>query len=219
MKSTMLGRLVFVCSQAVSLLIAIAFISSSYIKEYDSYHWRMNALLACIVIRVMRQCFWALAIAGDNQLLKQPVLPIVIGVINIIIDSLSIYFTARNDTKEITTMDYAALAIFGLGCILETGHDWLRSKFKSNPENKFKIYKDGFAKLIVYPNYCGFWLWHTGRALLSHNLYFATIISSLQFAQFYGGGIPKAQAYASNKYGKEYQDYIAKTYKMIPFVY
>ena len=222
-KATSMSRLVFIGSQIGSLFIADALISSSYIQKYDYYPWRMNALLGCIGIRVLRQSFWGIVIAKDNPLVTSVGIGLTIGTINVILDSLSIYFTAKNNRKQITNMDYAALAIFGFGCILETGHDWLRSQFQSNleskPENKKKFYKQGFAEFVVYPDYCGFWLWHTGRALLSHNIYFTASISTLQFAQFHHGAIPRSETYALNRYGQEYKDYSSKMYKMIPYIY
>eukprot|EP01084_Bolivina_argentea_P280850 480379_1 len=212
-----MGRLCFVGGQIGSFFIAKALISSPYIQQYNPYEWRMNILLKLIGIRVIRQSIYALI--GQNSMLISPKYGIVIATYNIVFDVLSIYFTAKCKTKKKTNLDYIALGMYGLGCVLESGHDFLKSQFKKTPENHGRLYKSGFGNYLVFPNYLGFWLWHTGRALLSHNVYYTSIVSFWQFYQFHSNGIPKATKYASKKYGKEYADYRSNTYKMIPFAY
>ena len=218
--SATIRRLCFVGGQIGSFFIAKALISSSYIKqEYDPYPWRMNTLLKVIGIRAIRQSIFASFIAPASSDIISSTTATIIVTMNVVIDALSIYFTAKNTTKMETNLDYIAMIIFALGCVLETGHDFLKLQFKNNPDNNGKLYTSGFAKYMIFPNYCGFWLWHTGRALLSHNMYFTTIISAMQFWQFQIIGIPKATEYATKKYGQQYIDYRANTYKMIPFIY
>lgn len=215
--SLALGRLAFVGGQIGSFFIARALISSSYIKQYNPNEKRMNILLKVIGIRVLRQSIYSLI--AQNSMLISPKFGIIIGAYNVVFDALSIYFTAKCKSNPLTNLDYIALGMYGIGCVLESGHDFLKSQFKKNPENNGKLYKSGFGNYLVFPNYTGFWLWHTGRALLSQNIYYTSVVSFLQFYQFYSNGIPKATAYATKKYGQEYTDYRANTYTMIPFVY
>ncbi|MBU2046632.1 MAG: DUF1295 domain-containing protein, partial [Bacteroidetes bacterium] len=55
----------------------------------------------------------------------------------------------------IDRLDYLAIIIFIIGCVLNSGGEILRDKWKKKPENKGKIYIQGFFKYSRHINYFG----------------------------------------------------------------
>ncbi len=121
-------------------------------------------------------------------------------------------------SKPIDGLDYFALAIFIIGCVLNSGGEILRDRWKKNPENKGKIYTKGFFKYSRHINYFGDVLWVIAYALITKNVWSITIpIILFSFFAFYNA--PKLDKYLKEKYGNEYDDYAKKTKMLIPFIY
>ena len=115
-------------------------------------------------------------------------------------------------------MNNIGLIFFFLGGIMESVHDYLLKQFKT-PENKGKLYMEGFAKYIVYPNYSGFILWRIGQSLLGNNIFYSSTITVIWYLSFIFGSIPEKEYYMKSKYGQQYEQYLAKTNKLIPAIY
>lgn len=115
-------------------------------------------------------------------------------------------------------LDAFAIAVFIIGCVLNTGGEILRSRWKKNPVNAGKIYTQGFFKYARHINYFGDLLWVIAYALLTHNIWSASIpIFLFCFFAFYNA--PKLDRYLKAKYGKDYEAYAQKTKMLIPFLY
>lgn len=121
-------------------------------------------------------------------------------------------------SREIGGLDYLAIALFISGCVLNSGGEILRDRWKKKPENKGKIYTGGFFKYSRHINYFGDLLWVTAYALITRNWYSASIpVFLFCFFAFYNA--PKLDDYLKNKYGKGYDEYAQKTKMLIPFIY
>jgi len=121
-------------------------------------------------------------------------------------------------SQPIDVLDYFALIVFIIGCILNTGGEFLRNSWKKKPENKGKIYTEGFFKYSRHINYFGDILWVIAYALITKNLWSATVpVFLFSFFAFYNA--PKLDKYLKEKYGKDYEEYAKKTKMLIPFVY
>eukprot|EP01084_Bolivina_argentea_P271176 461309_1 len=216
-KQTEPDRQTWVCVQLLTLVIGSMLLQSNYIQNHDSYDLRMQIVLCFIGIRVSRQIFYGYKLCNNNLL--QFNMTIIVGLINCVIDGIGIILTAKCSIQYVTIIDIVGILLYFIGCIMETGHDWFKYNFKQNAKNNGKLYNEKFATYLIYPNYCGFWLWHTGKSMLTNHWYFILIISVMQFMQFVKGAIPKARQYCLKKYGKKYEIYSQNTYKMIPFVY
>lgn len=57
--------------------------------------------------------------------------------------------------KQLNSIDYIALLVWGIGFLFETVGDYQLSKFKSNPSNKNKVLNTGLWKYTRHPNYFG----------------------------------------------------------------
>ena len=120
--------------------------------------------------------------------------------------------------KPLDSIDYFAVALFITGCILNSGGEILRDRWKKNPENKGKIYTAGFFKYARHINYFGDVLWVIAYAIVSRNEY-AAIIPVFLFSFFAFYNAPKLDKYLKEKYGKGYEAYAAHTKMLIPFIY
>jgi steroid 5-alpha reductase family enzyme len=115
-------------------------------------------------------------------------------------------------------IDYLAIAIFIIGCVLNSSSEILRDKWKKQPENKGKIYTLGFFKYSRHINYFGDILWVIAYAIITKNVWSATIpLFLFSFFAFYNA--PKLDKYLKEKYGTDYDHYAKKTKMLIPFVY
>lgn len=115
-------------------------------------------------------------------------------------------------------LDYVAMAIFTLGCVLNTGGEILRDRWKQDPMNAGKLYTEGFFRYSRHINYFGDILWVAAYAVVSRNVWSVTIpIFLFAFFAFYNA--PKLDRYLREKYGRDYDEYARRTRMLIPFVY
>lgn len=115
-------------------------------------------------------------------------------------------------------LDYIAIALFLFGSVLNTGGEVMRDRWKSNPENKGKIYTGGFFRFSRHINYFGDILWITAYAMVTRNWY-AVSIPLLIFLFFAFYNAPKLDRYLKEKYGEGYDRYTARTKMLIPFIF
>jgi protein-S-isoprenylcysteine O-methyltransferase Ste14 len=121
-------------------------------------------------------------------------------------------------SKSLDSLDFIAIALFIVGSVLNSGSEILRDKWKKKPENKGKIYIEGFFRYSRHINYFGDILWVIAYAIITRNWY-ATIIPVFLFCFFAFYNAPKLDSYLKSKYGKDYDDYASKTKMLIPFIY
>lgn len=121
-------------------------------------------------------------------------------------------------SKPVDGLDYFAIAVFVTGCILNSGGEILRDQWKKKPENKGKLYTEGFFKYSRHINYFGDILWVSAYALVTKNVWAITIpVFLFSFFAFYNA--PKLDKHLKEKYGKQYDKYAQKTKMLIPFIY
>ena len=121
-------------------------------------------------------------------------------------------------SKPIDGLDYAAMALFIIGCVLNTGGEILRDLWKRKPENKGKIYTKGFFKFSRHINYFGDLLWVSAYALITRNVW-AIGIPVFLFCFFAFYNAPMLDKYLKEKYGEDYEEYARKTKMLIPFIF
>ncbi|TSJ47990.1 DUF1295 domain-containing protein [Fluviicola chungangensis] len=121
-------------------------------------------------------------------------------------------------SKAIDLIDIFGISLFVIGSVLNTGGEILRNQWKKNPDNKGKIYTEGFFKYSRHINYFGDLLWVTAYAIITRN-WFAVSIPIFLFCLFAFYNAPKLDKYLKTKYGKGYDDYANRTKMLIPFLY
>jgi protein-S-isoprenylcysteine O-methyltransferase Ste14 len=115
-------------------------------------------------------------------------------------------------------LDYFAIVLFVTGCVLNTGGEIMRHRWKMKPENKGKIYTGGFFRYSRHINYFGDILWVTAYALITRN-WFAASIPVFLFCFFAFFNAPKLDEYLRTRYGKDYDEYAQRTRMLIPFIF
>jgi protein-S-isoprenylcysteine O-methyltransferase Ste14 len=118
----------------------------------------------------------------------------------------------------INWIDYIAIWIFVEGCFINTASELLRHIWKRKPENKGRLYTQGFFKYSMHINYFGDLLWVIAYAIITGNWYSISIPVFL-FIFFIFFNIPKLDKYLKEKYGRDFDVYSKRTKKFIPFIY
>ena len=112
----------------------------------------------------------------------------------------------------------AAAVLFLLGSWLNTASEYQRFLWKRRPENRGRAHTGGLFRYAAHINYFGDTVMFSGYALATGSLW-AFAIPAYMTAGFIFQHIPNLDAYLSKKYGAEFDDYAARTKKLIPFVY
>ena len=118
----------------------------------------------------------------------------------------------------IDMFDLLSLILFVIGCVLNSGGEILRNKWKKDPAHKGQIYTGGFFKYARHINYFGDILWVTAYAFITRNWY-AALIPAFIFCFFALYNAPKLDKYLQMKYGEGYDAYARKTKMLIPFTF
>ncbi|KAF9525136.1 hypothetical protein CPB83DRAFT_860062 [Crepidotus variabilis] len=107
--------------------------------------------------------------------------------------------------------------LYLVGFLTEVFAEVQRKLFKDDPKNEGKACTSGFWSITRHINYTGYVLWKTGHFLAGGGLTVATIGGFLVAKDFVDRAIPELDAYASKRYGTQWESYKRKTYyKLIP---
>lgn len=120
--------------------------------------------------------------------------------------------------RPIDYVDYFGILLFVLGSYINSYSELQRHFWKKHPENKGKLYTDGWFKYSMHINYFGDLLWVIAYAIITRNWY-SVLIPIFLFFLFAFYNIPMLDKYLAGKYGKQFEEYKQKTRKFIPFVY
>ena len=115
-------------------------------------------------------------------------------------------------------MDWVAIALVLLGSYLNTGSELQRWQWKKKPSSKGHCYTGGLFKYATHINYFGDSVLFAGWAMLAASL-FAWSIPVFVTAGFVLFHVPALDTYLSKRYGVEFDEYAAKTAKLVPFIY
>ncbi len=110
-------------------------------------------------------------------------------------------------------------AVFFLaGSWMNTWSEFGRHVWKQQPENKGKLYTEGFFRISRHPNYLGDLISFSGLCIFAGR-WFVWIVPVLMLALFTLVNIPVLDAHLQDHYGAQFDTYAKKTRKLIPFVY
>jgi len=121
-------------------------------------------------------------------------------------------------SQPIDYLDYFSIILFFSGCVLNTGGEVLRNKWKQHPEHQGQLYTKGFFKYSRHINYFGDLLWVTAYALMTRNWY-AVSIPLFLFCFFAFYNAPELDRYLKSRYGAAFENYARTTKMLIPFLY
>lgn len=121
-------------------------------------------------------------------------------------------------SASFSILDVFGILLFLIGSYVNTYSEIQRKRFKDEPNNKGRLYRQGLFKYARHINYFGDICWVTGWAIISHNIWSAIIPIMLTMG-FIFSFIPILSSYLEKKYGDDYQDWAKITKKLIPFIY
>lgn len=112
----------------------------------------------------------------------------------------------------------AGITLFVLGSWMNSYAELKRHIWKLKPENQGKLYTLGLFRYSRHPNYLGDLLSFTGLCLISGRSATA-VVPVLMLAGFVFANIPVLDAHLYDRYGQAFEQYAARTKKLIPFLY
>ncbi|MCM5557063.1 DUF1295 domain-containing protein [Pleomorphomonas sp. JP5] len=125
---------------------------------------------------------------------------------------------ALPESAPMSAWDDLAIALFLLGCYLNTGSELARHRFKRDPNNKGRLYTQGLFSLSRHINFFGDILWVGAYAILAHTIWAAIIpICVLLFFGLFNA--PALDRHLASRYGQQYEAYAARTKMLIPFIW
>ncbi len=136
----------------------------------------------------------------------------------VFIFSVGISYAGRNTEIPLATWDWIAVLLYLFGSFLNTGSELQRHWWKMRPENKGKLYTKGLFSWARHINYFGDTVLLTGWVILSRQGW-AGLIPLMVTAGFVFFHIPVLTQYLQNKYKGEFEAYLLRTKKFIPFFY
>lgn len=127
-------------------------------------------------------------------------------------------FTGGTNDEPVGNTEYAGIALYLFGSVINTVSECSRCMWKRKEENKGKLYTGGLFKLSRHINYFGDMVLFMGFAMITRSVW-SYIIPAAMFVLFIFVNIPMLDDYLHERYGDEYRDYTFRTKKFIPFVY
>lgn len=125
---------------------------------------------------------------------------------------------AAGEASPLDLFDLAAVSVFLLGSVLNTGSEMQRKRFKADPGNRGRLYTGGLFRLARHINYFGDALWVGAWAFVTRNPMAALVPVALSLG-FVFAFIPSLSKYLRSRYGEQYEEWEKGTKAFIPFVY
>jgi protein-S-isoprenylcysteine O-methyltransferase Ste14 len=122
------------------------------------------------------------------------------------------------DPAPIGAAGFAGTAFFVLGSWMNTYAEYLRHMWKARPEHRGQLFTRGLFRWSRHPNYLGDLTSFSGMCLISGR-WFTAAIPLLMLMGFVFVNIPMLDAHLQAHYGRQFDEYAARTRKLIPFIY
>jgi len=110
------------------------------------------------------------------------------------------------------------IVIFVAGSWMNSYAEYARHKWKRLAENRARLYTQGLFRYSRHPNYLGDLISFSGICLIS-GAWVTTVIPVLMLAGFVFVNVPVLDSHLHDHYGSAFDQYAARTRKLIPFVY
>jgi protein-S-isoprenylcysteine O-methyltransferase Ste14 len=108
--------------------------------------------------------------------------------------------------------------LFVLGSWMNSYAEYARNVWKRQPENRGRLYTLGLFRYSRHPNYLGDLISFSGLCLVAGR-WITIVIPSIMLAGFVFANIPMLDSHLHDHYGAAFDEYAARTSKLIPFVY
>ena len=122
------------------------------------------------------------------------------------------------NSSPILTLGIAGAILFVLGSWMNSYAEYERQVWKRRPENQGRPYTLGLFRYSRHPNYLGDLISFSGLCLIAGRWITVSIPLGM-LAGFVFANIPMLDAHLHEHYGDAFDQYAARTRKLIPFVY
>jgi protein-S-isoprenylcysteine O-methyltransferase Ste14 len=112
----------------------------------------------------------------------------------------------------------AGAGLFVLGSWMNSYAEYERHVWKQRAENRGRLYTLGLFRYSRHPNYLGDLISFSGFCLMAGR-WETFAIPAMMLAGFVFANIPMLDAHLHDHYGAAFDEYAARTRKLIPFVY
>jgi protein-S-isoprenylcysteine O-methyltransferase Ste14 len=109
-------------------------------------------------------------------------------------------------------------ALFLFGSWMNSYAEYDRHIWKQCPENRGRLYTLGLFRYTRHPNYLGDLILFTGLCLICGR-WICVAIPLIMLAGFVFANIPMLDSHLRDRYGAAFDEYAARTARLIPFVY
>eukprot|EP01083_Nonionella_stella_P044352 119437_1 len=191
-----------------------------YFKEYrqDLPKVQKQAMIACGAGYVLRDQLAFLYTQNTKPIKKEDLFNVILGHS---IYAIPAYLAVSNAKYTETTNKIiygTSLALSVAGHLFNSFGELQRKWWCAKPENKGRVYTQGFFSITRHPNYFGDVLFTSGWMLLSYNYKsFALIV--MEIYGFFNEYIPELEQFMESKHGKEWIQYKQKVKSsLFPFI-
>ncbi len=110
------------------------------------------------------------------------------------------------------------IVLFVLGSWMNSYAEYTRHVWKKRPENHGRLYTYGLFRFSRHPNYLGDLISFSGLCLIAGR-WITAAIPAIMLAGFIFANIPMLDSHLHAHYGAAFDEYAARTRRLIPFVY
>jgi protein-S-isoprenylcysteine O-methyltransferase Ste14 len=110
------------------------------------------------------------------------------------------------------------IVLFVLGSWTNSYSEYERHIWKQHPENRGRLYTLGLFRFSRHPNYLGDVISFSGLCMISGR-WPTFVIPLIMLAGFVFANIPMLDSHLRDHYGAAFDQYAARTRKLIPFIY
>lgn len=124
----------------------------------------------------------------------------------------------REEPIALSALDLFAVLLYLCGSYLNTASEVQRKLWKQNPSHKGHCYTGGLFRYSMHINYFGDVVLFTGWCLLTAT-WWTLGLPLMMLVLFMYVHIPPLDNYLAERYGNEFENYRAKTKRLVPFVW
>ncbi len=126
------------------------------------------------------------------------------------------YYGGRHG-DPVGLVEAAGLALYAFGSYLNTAGEWVRHRWKKDPAHAGQLYTGGLFSRVRHVNYTGDIILFSGIALVAHE--YALLLIPLGMAVLFIVVLaPLKELYLKRKYGRQFENYAARSKMLIPMV-
>jgi protein-S-isoprenylcysteine O-methyltransferase Ste14 len=131
---------------------------------------------------------------------------------------LILTFAAATNPASFSSAGAAGCLLFALGSWMNSFAEYTRHVWKERPGNRGRLYTLGLFRYSRHPNYLGDLISFSGLCLITGR--WATLaIPLVMLGGFVFVNIPMLDSHLRGRYGVAFDDYAARTRKLVPFIY